>query len=58
MNRQKKEELKQANQQQGDHSQQQGHKPVSVQQSQQPGQSRQQGDRGGQQEAFRPTDTD
>jgi hypothetical protein len=58
MNRQRKEELKQAQRQQGDRSQQHGQKPMPAQQSQQSGQVRQQGDQDGNQEAFRPIDTD
>jgi hypothetical protein len=58
MNRQKKEDLKQAKQQQGDHPQHQGQTPALGQQSQQPRQAHQPGDQSGQQEAFRPTDTD
>jgi hypothetical protein len=59
MNWKKQEELRQAKQKQGDHSpQQNGQKPIPGQHSQQPGQSRQQADHSGTQEAFRPTDTD
>ena len=62
MNRQKKEELEQARQQQGDHSkgaqQQHGQKPMPGQQSQQPASGYQQSPQGGKQQFFRPTDTD
>jgi len=62
MNRQKKEELKQARQQQGDHAQKDGQRQLGRprQQNQQTGQSRQQDGQNRQQrqEAFQPINTD
>jgi len=59
MNRQKKEELKQARQQQGDHAPADGQQQLG-QQNQQTGQSRQQDGQNRQQgqEAFQPINTD